>query len=265
MALSTHLSNHKLYLLGMLCAILAWGMACIELGANTHLWFSGLSEQGYLQAWSDVFAGEGRLNSVVMFEPWPLERRLRELGGPWLQRRFEVHEEGAADMTLAAYVREGLDLELEFDRDRVDAGTAERLMASLLTLLRQMALATGDQTVASLDMLTPLDRRRLQALAVPEGGLKASSSCAMALFARTVRRRPSAVALSVLGQATTLTYAELDARSSRLAHWLRGQGVEEGDRVAICMPRGPDFVVAMLALILSEWVSRRVARRVAGR
>lgn len=49
MALSTHLSNHKLYLLGMLCAILAWGMACIELGANTHLWFSGLSEQGYLQ------------------------------------------------------------------------------------------------------------------------------------------------------------------------------------------------------------------------
>lgn len=53
MALSTHLSNHKLYLLGMLCAILAWGMACIELGANTHLWFSGLSEQGYLQAWSD--------------------------------------------------------------------------------------------------------------------------------------------------------------------------------------------------------------------
>lgn len=31
MALSTHLSNHKLYLLGMLCAILAWGMACIEL------------------------------------------------------------------------------------------------------------------------------------------------------------------------------------------------------------------------------------------
>ncbi|MGC3094973.1 hypothetical protein ACPTJ1_31345, partial [Pseudomonas aeruginosa] len=37
----------------MLCAILAWGMACIELGANTHLWISGLSEQGYLQAWSD--------------------------------------------------------------------------------------------------------------------------------------------------------------------------------------------------------------------
>jgi amino acid adenylation domain-containing protein len=207
---------------------------------------------GDLQAWSDVFTGQGHLNSVVMFEPWPLERRLRELGGPWLQRRFEVHEEGAADMTLAAYVREGLDLELEFDRDRLDAGTAERLMASLLTLLRQMALASGDQTVASLDMLTPLDRRRLQALAVPEGGLKASSSCAMALFARTVRRRPSAVALSVLGQATSLTYAELDARSSRLAHWLRGQGVEEGDRVAICMSRGPDFVVAMLATMKAD-------------
>ncbi|MGA4816789.1 hypothetical protein ACPA9J_25705 [Pseudomonas aeruginosa] len=35
MALSTHLSNHKLYLLGMLCAILAWGMACTRTPERT--------------------------------------------------------------------------------------------------------------------------------------------------------------------------------------------------------------------------------------
>ncbi|WP_066265889.1 non-ribosomal peptide synthetase [Hydrogenophaga palleronii] len=203
-----------------------------------------------LQAWSEGFASEGRLQSVVMFEPWPLEQRLQSLGGPWLQRRFELHEEGAAEMTLAVYVRGGLDLHLEYDSRRVDAETAKRLMALLQILLGHMARATSDQTVASLDMLTPEDRGHLQAWAAPPDGVSASANCAtMARFARTVRRRPSAVAISVLGEQTQLTYAELDARSSQLAHWLRRQSVEEGDRVAICMPRSPEFVVAMLGIM----------------
>ncbi|WXL27152.1 hypothetical protein WG219_06790 [Ectopseudomonas mendocina] len=48
---------HKLYLLGMGCMVLAWFMACAEIGVNTHLWVSGLSEQGYRQAWSDEMPG----------------------------------------------------------------------------------------------------------------------------------------------------------------------------------------------------------------
>lgn len=204
---------------------------------------------GDLQAWNGVFADEGGLNSIVMFEPRPLDRQLRSLGGPWLQRRFEVHEEGATEMTLAAYVEDGLQLELEYDSNRVEAQAAQRLLSFLHTLLGQMAQAKSDQTVASLDMLGPEDRNRLQGWAVPAIEVQTSATCAMALFTKTARRQPSAVAISVLGHRATLTYAELDARSSQLAHWLRNQAVEAGDRVAICMTRSLDFVVAMLAVM----------------
>jgi long-chain acyl-CoA synthetase len=40
----------------------------------------------------------------------------------------------------------------------------------------------------------------------------------------------------------SVTYAELDARSARVAVRLRELGVETGDRVAVMLPNGPDFV-----------------------
>ena len=46
-----------------------------------------------------------------------------------------------------------------------------------------------------------------------------------------------------------LSFAELDARSSRLAAALVAQGVAVGDRVALCMPNCSEFVLAFLAIV----------------
>lgn len=48
---------------------------------------------------------------------------------------------------------------------------------------------------------------------------------------------------------TALDYATLDARCNRLARHLQAQGVRPGDRVALCLPRGLDLVVALLAVL----------------
>jgi acetyl-CoA synthetase len=42
-----------------------------------------------------------------------------------------------------------------------------------------------------------------------------------------------------------LTFGQLQDRANRLAHALRGMGVEAGDRVAICLPMTPEAVVAL--------------------
>lgn len=44
-----------------------------------------------------------------------------------------------------------------------------------------------------------------------------------------------------------LTYAQLNARANRTAHWLRAQGVVAGDTVAILMQNRPEMLVSVVA------------------
>ncbi len=68
-----------------------------------------------------------------------------------------------------------------------------------------------------------------------------------ALFARQVTRTPSAPAL--IATACSLTYEELDRRSNRLAHQLRGIGVGVESVVGLCADSSPDAVVGALAIM----------------
>ncbi|MCV4289293.1 amino acid adenylation domain-containing protein, partial [Pseudomonas capsici] len=67
------------------------------------------------------------------------------------------------------------------------------------------------------------------------------------LFEAQVERTPDAVAL-VFGD-EQLSYAELNQRANRLAHHLRSQGVQPDSRVGICVERGTDMVVGLLAIL----------------
>ncbi len=63
------------------------------------------------------------------------------------------------------------------------------------------------------------------------------------MLRRSVERAPDATAIIDLGN-TQLTYQELWDRSARVAGGLRAQGIERGDRVAIRLPNGLDWVLA---------------------
>lgn len=49
------------------------------------------------------------------------------------------------------------------------------------------------------------------------------------------------------GVTHTLTYAELDEQSGKLAGWLVAQGLKEGDRIACMLPRSEALLIAVLA------------------
>ena len=60
------------------------------------------------------------------------------------------------------------------------------------------------------------------------------------------RSRPGNAALLYLDQ--TMTYAQLDARANRYAHWALSAGIGRGDCAALLMENRPDFICAWLGL-----------------
>lgn len=68
---------------------------------------------------------------------------------------------------------------------------------------------------------------------------------------RWARDTPEAIAVHherASGERTAYTLARLQADANRLSHWLAGQGVQRGDRVAIVMPQRYETVVSHMAL-----------------
>ena len=68
---------------------------------------------------------------------------------------------------------------------------------------------------------------------------------------RWARSRPGATALVIdrEGQpAQTVSYAQLQATANRLSHWMRRQGVQRGDRVAIVLPQCLETAAAHIAI-----------------
>jgi len=60
------------------------------------------------------------------------------------------------------------------------------------------------------------------------------------------RKRPQNIA--ILYQDQSLTYAQLDARANRYAHWALAQGIGRGQAVALLMENRPDYIAAWLGL-----------------
>src|SRR4051794_25191367 len=62
---------------------------------------------------------------------------------------------------------------------------------------------------------------------------------------------PQAVALTIVGPGksdrVSFTFAELSARSSRVANWLHEQGVRRGDRILLMLGNQPELWEALLA------------------
>ncbi|MFJ6509429.1 AMP-binding protein [Streptomyces sp. NPDC091879] len=118
----------------------------------------------------------------------------------------------------------------------------EELIAHVRALV-----AAGDQPVGSLDVTADaVEERTPTAARRQEPRLPAAQETVTHLFARQAERTPDAAALT--DGDTTLTYRELDARSSLLATDLRARTVAAETVVAVALPRSADLAVALLAV-----------------
>src|SRR5712692_242307 len=67
------------------------------------------------------------------------------------------------------------------------------------------------------------------------------------LLSKSARLYPDKTAVWARG--TSITYRELDERSNQLAHLLRKQGVQKGDRVGLFFPKCVESIISMLGVL----------------
>lgn len=140
----------------------------------------------------------------------------------------------------------GLVIDCDYNRDLFDRVTVDRWLQCFKTLLLQMA-AHSKQPVSRLSLFNSAEGERVLGAWNQTRAEYPRDSCIHQLFEEQAARTPEAIGAVFAGQ--RLTYAELDAKSNRLAHHLRSLGVGPEATVAICMDRSMEMLVSVLAVL----------------
>jgi len=215
---------------------------------------------------------QGQLNDLRRYEHSSLADIRRWCGAPPLQPLFEtmvvfqpsgLMDHGTAALrvselhgeletnnfacSLMALPRQGIELHLTYDSDRIDPATADRFLGHLREILA--ALADGPESrLDEIGLLSAGERHQVlvewnDSRAEPLWG----GPTVLRLFESQADATPSAVA--VVAADGSLTFAELDRRANRLAHHLRALGVGSEVLVGMAVERSAAMIVALLGIL----------------
>ncbi|MFE6667640.1 non-ribosomal peptide synthase/polyketide synthase [Streptomyces sp. NPDC057697] len=175
---------------------------------------------------------------------------------PGLRVRAEDLHSGVSrmDLTLSLVERHdgqgrpaGIEGFAEYATDLYDPGTITTLTGRWTALLE--ALTTRpEQPVTHADILTTEERRGITDEWRGTSG-EFPRETVPELFAAQAARTPDATA--VVHDGTEWSYAELDARANRIAHWLTENGAGPGNLVAVLLERSPDLIATLLGVLKS--------------
>ncbi|MEV6868841.1 amino acid adenylation domain-containing protein, partial [Streptosporangium subroseum] len=201
-----------------------------------------------IQACSGMPSGQPLFNSLLLFENYPSGQfddqvEAAEADGLLISDNVAV-EQVNYPLTIIASPGRALTLGVAYDRAHIAHETAERLVGHLTALLGAVA-ENPDRRVSELPVLGEAERE-LVVGAWNDTATPVSAVAAHELIAERAAERPDATAV-IFGD-RSLTYAELDTRANRLAHHLRDLEVGPESVVGLCLPRGLDLVVALLAV-----------------
>ena len=124
--------------------------------------------------------------------------------------------------------------------------TVERMVGHYETLLRS-AVSDPDVPVSALEMLAEDERARLLGVLAGQATAYPRDRTIPGLFEAVAASRPEAPAVTFGDD--LLSYGELERRANRLAHYLQGLGVGPEVPVGLCLERGLELVVAVLAIL----------------
>ncbi|WP_375411095.1 amino acid adenylation domain-containing protein [uncultured Bradyrhizobium sp.] len=181
----------------------------------------------------------------VMFIMQPGSRGGKTLGDAKLTELSVGNPAAKFDLTLNSVLGDAsLRLEWEFDTNLYNRSTVEIIADQF----EQVLEGFGRSMEIALDDICVMSKREAASIAEWNDTAKALRyPSIVGAFDAVAARRGGAIAIHCDGE--DITYAQLRERSIALGQRLVDAGVRRNEPVGIFMPRGPDVIVAMLAIL----------------
>lgn len=201
-----------------------------------------------IHGWSEISREQPLFESLIVFENYPVESENDEPTNDGL-KVYGV--QGLAQtnyplVLIVSWISTGLSIQLGYETARFSSPAMERMLAHLETLLVEM-LHHGEARLAELSLLDQEQRRRLlYEWNHAQEPIGISAPSLISAFRQQATQFAERIAL-VCGD-EQLTYAELDRRSTGLAHCLQKIGVQPEICVGVCIERSIDLAIALLGI-----------------
>jgi amino acid adenylation domain-containing protein/non-ribosomal peptide synthase protein (TIGR01720 family) len=221
--------------------------------ARVGEWLRGLQEQNVAMrehSWTPLYeiqrnAGHGGrtvFDTILVFENYPIGSDLRgsETGGPRIGRVEHVTPTNYA-LAIGVFAgAETVDLDFNYDRGRFTDAQVRELQQAFAGLLSRLAESA---------------EARLGNVAVARAGPPREESVASTPKGPDVVRQIEIMAAKVpwapaifCGE-QDVSYGTLNAAANRLARRLRHRGIGPDQLVGLAVPRSPEMIVALLAVL----------------
>ncbi|KAJ1973465.1 hypothetical protein H4R34_005066, partial [Dimargaris verticillata] len=203
-----------------------------------------------IQRWANVAAGTPLFQSLLVFDKYR-----DSLLNPD-DHQVQCHEAGGLNFTeytltaTFAMNKNSLQLSLEHDTAKYDPAYMA-LLGNFISHCLTRAIQSSADTTLTEAMQLPLPE--LETITAWSQGTTAiyDPECTRLhdVFLRNLTTRAAAVALESNGQ--QWTYAQVHCNACKVAHWLLSQDFKPGHPVALVFTRSPEYVFAVLAVLLA--------------
>ncbi len=165
--------------------------------------------------------------------------RFQPMGGSVPRTHFDLE-------CLVQERQEALFVTILYNPDLFMAKTAKRIGKNFQRIVEDIT-GNPDQKLSEISLLDESDLQKQLVDWNTTSTAYPKEKSLSTLFDEQVGTQPDAVA--VVSGETLITYNRLNQRATQMAHWLRRQGVGQESRVGVCLERGVDLIVSLLAIL----------------
>jgi len=188
-------------------------------------------------------------DSILVIENYPLDLKAINVNTEFTISLKSTYGDTGLPIVIHAFFKEVLEIEIMYQTNLLSEDFILTFAEHFKSML-QAILKAPENTVGSLEYLTPLEKKELLFKHNNTKWETVNKITVLDLFRAQVKKNPSAIA--VIFEDTELTYEELDEKSDALAHCLIEEyGIQQHDHVGICLDRNTWLVISILGILKS--------------